>query len=269
MLRRRAARDPGARGYAWLPPTLVGELRGALDAGALREAFDAVVGAHEALRSRLVEVPGADRSLVVVVEGDRPRRSAAILARNSARDFSRAEARRSAADGCAASRAAAAASAFAAADAASALSLARSRTRAAASAGPFAGRCGGVFSLRAGDASSLASSAACVASGDSKGMATRCTGGGGRGRPPSCSRRRPMRDPLAPVEVHECDGGRDRERRRARAAHRRTQPAHLVDRGRFGCTAGKGGVLDGVGRPMSGARGGDELDEDKVDAAGG
>ena len=47
------------------------------------------------------------------------------------------------------------------------------------------------------------------------------------------------------------------------------QPTHLVDRGRLGCTAGEGGVLDGVGRPMSGARGGDELDEHKVDAAGG
>ena len=72
--------------------------------------------------------PARTSTLSSFFDGDRPRRSAAILARNSARDFSRAEARRSA-DGCAASRAAAAASAFAAADAASALSLALAHAR--------------------------------------------------------------------------------------------------------------------------------------------
>jgi len=45
--------------FTWLPVTVVGELRGALDVEALSAAVDAVVDRHEALRCRIVRAPAA------------------------------------------------------------------------------------------------------------------------------------------------------------------------------------------------------------------
>ena len=76
MLRRRDKRANGsakAGGYAWLPPTAVGKLVGKLDAGKLKAALDAVVDRHDALRCRLVDVPGANRALVVVGADAKPK----------------------------------------------------------------------------------------------------------------------------------------------------------------------------------------------------
>jgi hypothetical protein len=76
MLRRRDKRANGsakAGGYAWLPPTAVGKLVGKLDAGKLKLALDAVVDRHDALRCRLVDVPGANRALVVVGADAKPK----------------------------------------------------------------------------------------------------------------------------------------------------------------------------------------------------
>ena len=72
MLRRARARGVKP-GYAWLPPTAVGLLEGALDVRALEWALDRVVDAHDALRSRLVEVPGANKALVVFGVDERPK----------------------------------------------------------------------------------------------------------------------------------------------------------------------------------------------------
>jgi len=72
MLRRARARGLKP-GYAWLPPTAVGLLEGTLDVRALEWALDRVVDAHDALRSRLVEVPGASKALVVFGVDERPK----------------------------------------------------------------------------------------------------------------------------------------------------------------------------------------------------
>lgn len=49
--------------YTWLPVTAIGDLVGDLDVEALERAITAVVGRHEALRSRLMKVPFDDLSI--------------------------------------------------------------------------------------------------------------------------------------------------------------------------------------------------------------
>ena len=72
MLRRARTRSIKP-GYAWLPPTAVGLLEGPLHVEALEWALSRVVDAHDALRSRLVEVPGANKALVVFGVDEKPR----------------------------------------------------------------------------------------------------------------------------------------------------------------------------------------------------
>jgi acyl carrier protein len=72
MLRRARTRSIKP-GYAWLPPTAVGLLEGALNEEALEWALSRVVEAHDALCSRLVEVPGANKALVVFGVDEKPR----------------------------------------------------------------------------------------------------------------------------------------------------------------------------------------------------
>ena len=72
MLRRARTRSIKP-GYAWLPPTAVGLLEGSLNVEALEWALSRVVEAHDALRSRLVEVPGANKALVVFGVDEKPK----------------------------------------------------------------------------------------------------------------------------------------------------------------------------------------------------
>jgi acyl carrier protein len=72
MLRRARTRSIKP-GYAWLPPTAVGLLEGSLNVEALEGALAQVVEAHDALCSRLVEVPGANKALVVFGVDEKPK----------------------------------------------------------------------------------------------------------------------------------------------------------------------------------------------------